>query len=148
MHTELVVRFGYGAVVPWMTRLDERTQRAIAGPEQVVLRTDVPLRGEGLSTVGEFDVHEGETVDFVLTHCASHLAVPEGRDVSAQLADTDRFWSGWSSRAKLPNGPMRHMLMRSVVTLKGLTYAPTGGIVAAPTTSLPESLGGIRNWDC
>lgn len=99
MRTELVVRFGYGAIVPWMTRLDERTLRAIAGPDQVVLRTDVPLHGEGHSTVGDFDVHEGETVDFVLTHCASHRAVPVGRDVSAQLADTSRFWSEWSSQA-------------------------------------------------
>jgi len=147
MRTELVVRFGYGAKVPWVHRQEDGTLRAIAGPDQVVLRTPVPVRGEDLKTVGEFTVAEGETVPFTLTYAPSHLPPPEPANPQAALEATERFWTEWSGRARLEEGQWRDAVMRSLITLKALTYAPTGGIVAAPTTSLPETLGGIRNWD-
>lgn len=149
MRTELVVRFGYGALVPWVTRQADGTMRAIAGPDQLVLRTDATVRGEGMATVGDFVVREGETFAFTLTHAPSHLPPPDPTDPRAALVDTEQFWADWAKRARVqaPEGDQRDAIMRSLVTLKGLTYAPTGGIVAAPTTSLPETLGGIRNWD-
>lgn len=147
LRTELIVRFGYGAYVPWVTRQEDGTLRAISGPDQLVLRTDAQLRGEGTSTVGELDVSAGEVFHFTLTHAPSHEPPPEPADPVAALADTERFWSEWAARAKVPDGAHGALVMRSLLVLKALTYAPTGGIVAAPTTSLPETLGGIRNWD-
>jgi GH15 family glucan-1,4-alpha-glucosidase len=147
LQTELIVRFGYGAKVPWVHRQDDGTLRAIAGPDQVVLRTPVALRGENLKTVAEFSVAEGETVPFTLTYAPSHLSPPDPTDPHAALAATEQFWAAWSGRARLREGKWRGAVMRSLITLKALTYGPTGGIVAAPTTSLPETLGGIRNWD-
>jgi GH15 family glucan-1,4-alpha-glucosidase len=144
--TELVLRFGYGAIVPWVTRLADGTLRAIAGPDMVTLRTPVPLTGQNLRTVGEFTVAAGETVPFVLTYSPSHLPVPEPRDAAAELAATERFWTGWAAKCR-PAGHCSDAVVRSLITLKALTYGPTGGIVAAPTTSLPEHLGGPRNWD-
>ncbi|HEX7021052.1 MAG TPA: glycoside hydrolase family 15 protein [Gemmatimonadaceae bacterium] len=146
MKTEIILRFGYGANVPWVTRLDDGSLRAIAGPDMVVLRTDVPLRGEQLTTVGEFTVSEGESVPFVLTWGPSHLAPPESVDATDALRDTEEFWRQWVQRCKY-EGKWWDPVIRSLVTLKALNYRPTGGIVAAPTTSLPEQIGGQRNWD-
>jgi GH15 family glucan-1,4-alpha-glucosidase len=147
MRTELAIRFGYGVRVPWVNRQEDGTLRLIAGADQAVLRTSVPLRGEDLKTVGDFTVAEGETMAFTLTYAPSHLPPPDPTDPDAALTATVAFWSEWSARARLEEGQWRAAVMRSLITLKALTYAPTGGIVAAATTSLPETLGGIRNWD-
>jgi GH15 family glucan-1,4-alpha-glucosidase len=146
MGMELVIRFGYGAIVPWVTRLEDGTLQAIAGPDMLVLRTPVPHHGENMKTVAEFTVAEGETVPFVLTHCPSHLSPPRPIDAQAALEATERYWTEWAGRCRA-TGPWTDAVVRSLITLKALTYAPTGGIVAAPTTSLPEQLGGTRNWD-
>jgi GH15 family glucan-1,4-alpha-glucosidase len=146
METELVLRFDYGRTVPWVSRLDDGAFRAIAGPDMVVLHTPVRLRGRDLTTVGEFDVIEGQTVPFVLTHGPSHLPPPDVIDPAASLAHTAEFWTAWARR-NASHGEWDDAVIRSLITLKALTYAPTGGIVAAPTTSLPEQLGGTRNWD-
>lgn len=144
---ELVLRFDYGASVPWVSRLpDGNGVRAIAGPDMAVLRTQVPLQGRDLTTVAHFAVGEGETATFVLTHSASHLEDPAPLDAAAALRDTEAFWKKWSDRCTV-GGKWPEPVGRSLITLKALTYAPTGGIVAAPTTSLPEKLGGVRNWD-
>jgi len=147
MRLWLALRFDYGAAVPWVTRLaDAPGIRAVAGPDMTVLRTPIPLHGEGLTTVAAFSVAAGEIVPFVLTHSASHLSPPAGIDPLAALARTERFWRDWCARSTY-RGPDKAVVQRSLITLKALTYAPTGGIVAAPTTSLPEALGGGRNWD-
>jgi len=146
MCTELVLRFGYGAIVPWVTRLEDGTLRAIAGPDMVVLRTPVHLKGRNLRTVGEFTVAAGETVPFVLTYAPSHVPPPEPLNPEAALGGTESFWTGWSKKCQ-PTGHCSDAVVRSLITLKALTYWRTGGIVAAPTTSLPEHLGGTRNWD-
>jgi len=146
MGAELVIRFGYGATIPWMTRIDEQTMRGIAGPDMVLLRTDVKIRGENLKTVGEFTVKAGERVPFVLSYRRSHREPPEPIDPERALETTEKYWAEWSGKSKL-GGPYKEAVMRSLVTLKALIYAPTGGIVAAPTTSLPEQPGGPRNWD-
>jgi GH15 family glucan-1,4-alpha-glucosidase len=146
MGMELVIRFGYGAIVPWVSRHEDGTLRAIAGPDMLVLRTSVPHHGENMKTVAEFTVTEGETVSFVLTHCPSHLSPPRAIDAQAALETTEAFWARWARRCRA-TGPWTEAVVRSLITLKALTNRPTGGIVAAPTTSLPEQLGGVRNWD-
>jgi GH15 family glucan-1,4-alpha-glucosidase len=147
MDLELILRFDYGASVPWVSRLPDGTGlRAVAGPDMTVLRTQVPLEGKDLTTVAHFTVGEGETAAFVLAHGPSHLAPPPGIDAMAALRDTEAFWKKWSDRCNV-GGEWAEPVRRSLITLKALTYAPTGGIVAAPTTSLPERLGGVRNWD-
>jgi GH15 family glucan-1,4-alpha-glucosidase len=146
MCTNLVLRFGYGAIVPWVTRLEEGTLRAIAGPDMVLLRTPVRLVGQNLTTVGEFTVAAGETVPFILTYTPSHCSPSEPIDGQSALASTECFWTTWANRCR-PPAHCSDAVLRSLITLKALTYQPTGGIVAAPTTSLPERLGGIRNWD-
>ena len=146
MRSELVLRFGYGAIVPWVTRLDDGTLRAVAGPDMVLLRSSVPPRGENFRTIGEFSVAAGETVPFVLTAADSHLPPPQPIDAQAALAQTEKSWTQWSKRCR-PAGHCSDAILRSLITLKALTYGPTGGIIAAPTTSLPEQLGGTRNWD-
>jgi GH15 family glucan-1,4-alpha-glucosidase len=146
MRTELVIRFGYGATVPWMMRLDDGTRRAVAGPDMLLLRTAVQLRGEDFKTVGEFTVNAGETVPFTLAYGPSHLPPPAAENPLDQLRATEQFWLGWSAKSKA-SGPWADTVNRSLITLKALTYARTGGIVAAPTTSLPEHIGGPRNWD-
>jgi carbohydrate kinase (thermoresistant glucokinase family) len=147
MRFHLTLRFDYGTTVPWVTQLEDGSGlSAIAGPSRVVLRTPVPLRGRNFATVAEFDVAEGECVPFVLTHGPSHLPAPAATHWSAALHETETFWCGWSTRCSHA-GPWREPVQRSLLTLKALTYAETGGIVAAPTTSLPEQLGGQRNWD-
>jgi len=146
MRTELILRFGYGAVVPWVTRLEDGTLRAIAGPDMVVLRTPVHLKGRDMTTVGEFTIGRGETIPLVLTYARSHRALPEAIDPTASLEGTAKFWTDWAAKCR-PAGEWSEAVKRSVMTLKALTYAATGGIVAAPTTSLPEQIGGQRNWD-
>jgi len=146
MHMELVLRFDYGRTVPWVTRLDEGSLRAIAGPDMVVLRTPVQLRGEDLKTVSDFNVGAGQSLAFVLGYAPSHDKPPHPLDIDQALRHTLSFWHGWSSRAHL-HGEYAGELERSLITLKALTYRYTGGIVAAPTTSLPEYAGGQRNWD-
>jgi GH15 family glucan-1,4-alpha-glucosidase len=146
MRAELVLRFGYGAIVPWVSRLMDGTLRAIAGPDMVVLRTPVALTGQNMRTVGEFEVAAGETVPFILSYASSHLPPPGPLDPRSSLDATEAFWTEWSSRCP-PAGYCREAVVRSLITLKACTYWPTGAIIAAPTTSLPEQLGGTRNWD-
>jgi GH15 family glucan-1,4-alpha-glucosidase len=146
LRMELVIRFGFGTDIPWVKKTGEGDLLAICGPDMAVLRTPVETRGENLTTVADFEVGEGETVPFVLTYGPSHLPVPEAIDPADALRDTEAFWTEWSVRCTY-KGDSRDLVMRSLITLKALTYGPTGGIVAAPTTSLPEKLGGARNWD-
>jgi GH15 family glucan-1,4-alpha-glucosidase len=146
MKMELILRFDYGESVPWVTRITDTSIRAISGPNKVVLRTTVPIHGEDLSTVSEFTVSEGQSIPFVLSYTPSHL--PSAREIDAMeaLDKTEQFWRKWSSMSTY-QGPWAEEVNRSLITLKALTYWPTGGIVAAPTTSLPEKIGGERNWD-
>jgi GH15 family glucan-1,4-alpha-glucosidase len=146
MRTEIVFRFDYGSIVPWVTRLEGGGLRAVAGPDMLVLHTNVELHGKDLKTVGDFVVEAGQTATFVLTWGPSHLEAPTAVDPHLALEDTESFWTEWSSRCTY-KGEWREAVMRSLLTLKALTYRPTGGIVAAPTTSLPELIGGTRNWD-
>lgn len=146
MRTELILRFGYGAVVPWVTRLGDETLRAIAGPDMVLLRTPVQLHGENMTTVGSFTVEAGETVPFRLVYRASHLPPVEIDRAEVALRQTEEYWTRWVGRCSATT-PWRDAVVRSLITLKALTYAPTGGMVAAPTTSLPEHIGSSRNWD-
>ena len=146
MHTELILRFYYGAFVPWVTRLDSGALRAVAGPDMVLINTPVELEGKDLTTVGEFVVNEGDFVPFVMTFMPSHLPPRSPVNPRKALDDTERFWKEWSGRNRY-EGYWQEAVDRSLITLKALTYRPTGGIVAAPTTSLPERLGGQRNWD-
>ena len=144
--TELVIRTDYGRTIPWVNRCDERTMTAVAGPDLITLRTDVEVHGEDMRTVGTFAVRAGETVSFVLSHGEAVDAPPPKGDPLAALADTERFWRDFSDRC--PDlGAHSEQIKRSLITLKALTYGPTGGIVAAATTSLPEWIGGQRNWD-
>ncbi len=142
---DLRLRFDYGRVVPWVYREDGDLV-AVAGPDAVWLRTPVELHGEDHSTSASFVVAPGERVPFVLTWRASHLPRPEPLDPLVELGATEGWWQGWMSACTY-EGRWREPVVRSLLTLKALTYAPTGGIVAAPTTSLPEELGGVRNWD-
>lgn len=146
LQMELVIRFGFGVDIPWVRRTEDKALLAICGQDMTVLRTPVEIRGKDLTTVAEFEVKAGETVPFVLTYGPSHLDPPEPIDPDAALRETEAYWTEWCSHAT-PDGPYRDLVMRSLITLKALTFGPTGGIVAAPTTSLPEKLGGSRNWD-
>ena len=143
---ELVIRFGYGAIVPWVRRFDEQTRVAIAGPDALSLRTSVPMRGENLRTVSEFTLEPGERRSFVLTWYPSHRDCPPAIDAEQALEDTCSFWDEWLDNCTY-HGRWEEAVTRSLMVLKALTYDPTGGIVAAPTTSLPEAIGGVRNWD-
>jgi GH15 family glucan-1,4-alpha-glucosidase len=145
MRMELIIRFGYGLHVPWVRRSGDALT-AIAGPDLLSLRTPVTLRPDGLTTVSAFTVDAGQRVPFVLTYNQSHLPPADPIDADTALAATETFWSTWSSRCS-PAGEWTDAVLRSLITLKALTYEPTGGIVAASTTSLPELLGGERNWD-
>jgi len=146
MRMELVIRFGFGADIPWVKRTEDDSLLAICGQDMTVLRTPVKTRGEDMTTVAEFEVVEGEVIPFVLTYGPSHLPLPKPIDPVQALRDTEDFWTDWCSHCTY-EGEGRDLVLRSLITLKALTYAPTGGIVAAPTTSLPEKLGGSRNWD-
>ncbi|MDB5308676.1 MAG: Trehalase [Gemmataceae bacterium] len=145
MRTEIVLRFDYGSIVPWVRRADCGIS-AIAGPDAVTVLTPVPLRGENLTTVGEFTVEAGQRVPFVLCWHPSERRGNQTLDSTAALTETEAWWHEWAARCTYP-GPYRAQVVRSLITLKALTYEPTGGIVAAPTTSLPEAVGGVRNWD-
>ncbi len=147
MRLDLVLRFDYGAAVPWVTRLPDGTGiRAVAGPDMVVLHSPVRLRGEGLTTTSRFEVAAGETLAFSLSHGPSHEAPPPMRAPDSALEETEAFWARWHRHGRV-EGPDEALVRRSLLTLKALTHAPTGGMVAAPTTSLPEQPGGSRNWD-
>jgi GH15 family glucan-1,4-alpha-glucosidase len=143
---QLVIRFGFGVDIPWVKRTEDGALLAISGKDMTVLRTPVETRGEDLTTIANFEVNEGETIPFVLTYGPSHLPLPKPIDPAQALQDTEDFWTEWCSHCTYEGG-YRDLVMRSLITLKALTYEPTGGIVAAPTTSLPEKLGGARNWD-
>jgi len=146
MCMQFVLRFDYGSAVPWVTRLDDGRLCAIAGPDMVTLLADVEFHGENFTSVSDFTMHEGERRSFVLTWSPSHLPPSPPVDPLPALESTERFWRSWSDRCSY-RGEWREMVLRSLLTLKALTYGPTGGIVAAPTTSLPEQFGGPRNWD-
>ncbi len=146
MNMDLVMRFDYGSIVPWVRQVPEGIS-AVAGPDSLLLRSPMPLHGKGFATVGEFEVSEGEEVAFDLTWFPSHQEQRQELNPRQQLRDTEAWWTEWSSRCSVGNGPYRDAIMRSLITLKALTYQPTGAIVAAPTTSLPEAFGGVRNWD-
>ncbi|TMK00688.1 MAG: glycoside hydrolase family 15 protein [Alphaproteobacteria bacterium] len=148
MTTELIIRFDYGASVPWVRRADAGALLAISGPDMLILRTPIEVRGEELTTVGDFTVAAGETVPFVLTYSSSyvpaHLSIPVPVDPQDALRQTHEFWEDWVSTHQ-SKGAYTEAVSRSLITLKALIYEPTGGIVAAPTTSLPEWIGGPRN---
>jgi GH15 family glucan-1,4-alpha-glucosidase len=143
---ELVIRFDYGSIVPWVRRIDDATRLAIAGPDGLCFRTPIECRGENMTTVADFTVGPGDRVPFALTWFQSHLDAPAEIDPEQALRDTESFWTEWSSRCTY-DGEWRDAVLRSLIVLKALTYQPTGGIVAATTTSLPEQIGGVRNWD-
>lgn len=145
MRMRLIIRMDYGRTVPWVRHVSGGIT-AVAGPDAVILRTSVPTHGEDLSTVAEFTVQEGEKKTFVLTWYPSHSNLPDPIDPLRALERTELFWRSWTARCTY-RGEWRDAVVRSLITLKGLTYAPTGGILAAATTSLPEQLGGVRNWD-
>jgi GH15 family glucan-1,4-alpha-glucosidase len=145
MKLELVIRFDYGSVVPWVRR-NENGISAIAGPDMIRLRSDVQLHGENMKTEAEFTVAEGQEVSFDLTWYPSHQPEPKPLNVAAAIQKTEKWWREWSDRCTY-QGKWRDAVLRSLITLKALTFLPTGGIVAAATTSLPELLGGVRNWD-
>jgi GH15 family glucan-1,4-alpha-glucosidase len=145
MRMDLAIRFDYGSIVPWVRRT-ARGIRATAGPDTLYCRTDVPLQSENLHTMADFTVSAGQRVAFELTWTPTHLPVAAERDPEANLRDTEDWWRAWSNHCTY-HGEWREAVVRSLITLKALTYAPTGGLVAAVTTSLPEQLGGVRNWD-
>jgi GH15 family glucan-1,4-alpha-glucosidase len=145
MRMQLVLRFDYGSVVPWVQRRSG-CMNAIAGPDAVTLSTPVPTRGEKLTTVADFVVRRGERVPFVLSWHPSHQPAPDSPDPESAASDTASWWHEWTSRCRM-EGEWREAVVRSLITLKALTYTPTAGIIAAPTTSLPECIGGVRNWD-
>jgi len=145
MEMELVIRFDYGDIVPWVRNVDG-TLVAIAGPDALALRTPVELEGRDLRTHASFTIAEGDRVPFVLTWFPSNEPLPTPVEPDAALHDTESYWEEWADRCTY-YGRWHDAVHRSLLTLKALTYAPTGGIVAAPTTSLPEALGGVRNWD-
>ncbi len=145
MRLELCLRFDYGSIVPWL-RCEAGATRAIAGPDSVILRGGVDLCQEKANATAEFTVSEGQRIPFVMMWHPSHLPMPPVLDAEQILKQTEEWWQEWSGRCTY-QGPWRDAVMRSLITLKALTYAPTGSIVAAPTTSLPEKLGGVRNWD-
>jgi GH15 family glucan-1,4-alpha-glucosidase len=145
MRTELVIRFDYGSSIPWVQQ-EQGVLRSIAGPDGLCLHTPVELEGKDMRHTATFTVGEGETVPFQLTWHPSHHDTPHARDVERSLAETTAWWQRWSKQSTY-EGEWADLVNRSAITLKALTYAPTGGILAAATTSLPEWIGGLRNWD-
>jgi GH15 family glucan-1,4-alpha-glucosidase len=146
MCTELAIRFDYGVTIPWVSRRDSRTMTAVAGPHLLTFRTRVEVRGEDMRSVAQFTVNKGTSYSFVLAYGQSFGPLPQSIDSFIALEETERFWQRWAANCKA-KGKWRTAIMRSLLTLKGLSYSPTGGIVAAATTSLPEKIGGTRNWD-
>ena len=145
MRSELVIRFDYGQIVPWVRRIDSATL-AVAGPDALCFRSPVEVYGENMTTVSVFAVAAGDRVPFVLTWFPSHTVPPDPVDAEQALEDTDSYWHDWAQDCR-HHGPYHEAIHASLLLLKALTYGPTGGIVAAPTTSLPEWIGGVRNWD-
>jgi GH15 family glucan-1,4-alpha-glucosidase len=145
MRMDLVIRFDYGRTTPWVTRKGD-TLRAIAGPDMVVLRTRAPLCGEGMTTVSEFSLRQGQRMVFTLSYCSSLEHLPLRLNIKRELAATRAYWNRWARRNRY-KGQYAAAVERSLMTLKALTYRPSGGVVAAVTTSLPEQIGGQRNWD-
>jgi GH15 family glucan-1,4-alpha-glucosidase len=145
MRMELIVRFEYGSVIPWVHRSGDAVV-AVGGPDALCLRSDIETQGQDFTTVAEFKVEHGQSLPFVPSWFPSHRPLPKTLDAQRALTETGEWCRSWSSRCTY-RGEYREAVVRSLITLKALTYRPTGGIVAAPTTSLPEQLGGIRNWD-
>ena len=145
MRLELALRFDYGRAVPWVTRIEDGI-RAIAGPNLTVLHASIPVYGEDLKTVADFTVREGDRAWFTLTYGESYHDDPERIDPGQALKDTEEFWCEWTGRLRY-DGKYREIVERSLIALKAMTFRPSGGVVAAMTTSLPESIGGMRNWD-
>jgi GH15 family glucan-1,4-alpha-glucosidase len=147
MQMDLILRFDYGVTIPWVERLPDGSGiSAVAGPYRAVLRSAVTTRGADFHTLADFEVAADETVSFVMTYTASHVPLPDPVDVQQAYAQAKTYWEKWTDRSTY-DGPYEAVVTRSLITLKALTYLPTGGIVAAPTTSLPEEIGGLRNWD-
>jgi GH15 family glucan-1,4-alpha-glucosidase len=146
MRTEIILRFGYGAYVPWVTHIAPDMWRGVSGPNMVTLRTHAPLHGQDKHTIADFTIRAGQRESFAMTYSPSHMETPPPFDVDAALEDTEAYWHHWIGRC---DAPVRwsECVHRSLITLRALVYRPTGGIVAAPTTSLPEDPGGERNWD-
>lgn len=143
---ELTIRFDYGRTIPWVTQTQDGVLTAIAGPDMLILTSPIELQGQDMRTCASFNVSAGDQLAFTLTYCPSHLPRPTAADIEHAASDTANFWIDFVS--KCPDvGPYTEQVKRSLITLKALTYMPTGGIVAAATTSLPEQLGGSRNWD-
>src|SRR3954452_9136640 len=145
MRMQLAIRLDYGSIVPWVQHTEDGIW-AIAGPDSLRLRADVALRGEGLTTVADFAVGAGQAASFALAWHPSHEPAPPPVDAAAAIRDTETWWRSWSGRCTY-RGEWREAAVRSLITLKALPSEPTGGIAAAATTSLPEQLGGVRNWD-
>jgi GH15 family glucan-1,4-alpha-glucosidase len=145
MQMDLAIRFDYGRTVPWVTSIGNELH-AVSGPDMVVLRTDVPLRGEGMTTRSEFVIRAGDSASFTLTSLSSLEKVPSIPPAETALSETCAFWMEWNEKNRY-RGPYAEEVERSLMTLKAMTYRPSGGIVAAVTTSLPEKIGGTRNWD-
>ncbi|HEX5544529.1 MAG TPA: glycoside hydrolase family 15 protein [Nitrospira sp.] len=145
MHMQLILRFDYGSVVPWVTK-HTNGLHAVAGPDSVYIATGAPTHGKQSTRVSDFVVHANQQIPFTLIWHPSHKPVPSAPDAAKAIDETAQWWRQWTSRCH-PEGEHREAVIRSLITLKALIYAPTGGIVAAPTTSLPECLGGVRNWD-
>ncbi len=146
MHTELFVRFDYGFIVPWVSRQEDGRLQFTAGPDRLLLQTTVDLRGEDMRTLGEFDVAAGQEIGFTLSWTSSYRPAPPPLPAADALAGAEAFWTGWAAAFK-PAGEWSDAVLRSLLTLKALAHWETGGVVAAGTTSLPEQLGGMRNWD-
>ncbi len=146
MRAEFCLRFDYGRFLPWMERHGECCWQAVAGPHSAILRTDVPFDGEHYRISAEFTLREGQRIPFALTYRASHLPLPEPIDAEETLRQTEQWWRRWTDQCSY-QGAWAEAVKRSLITIKAMTYRPTGGIVAAPTTSLPERQGGKRNWD-
>ncbi|MFE7364048.1 glycoside hydrolase family 15 protein [Streptomyces sp. NPDC001110] len=145
MRSELRMRFSYGRVTPWVHKVDNRTV-AVAGPDSVWLDTEAETYGQNLTTYSDFTVAPGDRIAFTISWQPSHHGPPSVPEPESSLTATEEFWHDWVEQCTY-HGPYREAVVRSLITLKALTYAPTGGIVAAPTTSLPEDIGGSRNWD-
>ncbi|MBV8818573.1 MAG: glycoside hydrolase family 15 protein, partial [Acidobacteriaceae bacterium] len=146
MRMELVIRFEYGTVVPWVTRIEDGRLRAVAGPDQIIIASPVETRGEDFKTLASFEVAEGDNLPFAITWTSSFSPVPAPFDPMQACENVSQAWEKWSSRHK-QREQYADVVQRSLITLKALTHHRTGGIVAAATTSLPEEIGGERNWD-